>query len=107
MRKTIDFALDFVLDTVDYSSEDTIIPANEADLRLQPSADPMMKDQYCIVLWNDDKHSFEEVTKLLMDLTNRSSEEAAAFVRSADEQGREIVDMNSKVNHLLERQRRS
>ncbi len=72
------------------------------NLRLQPSADPMMKDQYCIVLWNDDKHSFEEVTKLLVDMTNRTPDDAAAVVRRLDEQGREIIDMNSNVNRLLE-----
>ena len=102
MRRTIGFALDFLLDTLDYSPDEPVVPANEADLRLQPSADPMMKDQYCIVLWNDDKHSFEEVTKLLVDMTNRTPDDAAAVVRRLDEQGREIIDMNSNVNRLLE-----
>ncbi|KAF4623369.1 hypothetical protein D9613_001400 [Agrocybe pediades] len=102
MRKTIGFALDFLLDTLDYSPDEPTVPTNEADLRLQPSADPMMKDQYCVVLWNDDKHSYDEVTKLLMDMTNRSPEEAAAAVRRLDEQGREIIDMNSNVIRLLE-----
>jgi hypothetical protein len=26
----------------------------QADLRLQPSGDLMLKDQYCIIIWNDD-----------------------------------------------------
>ncbi|KDR68822.1 hypothetical protein GALMADRAFT_1032198 [Galerina marginata CBS 339.88] len=102
MRRTIGFALDFLLDTLDYSPDEPTVPANEADLRLQPSADPMMKDQYCIVLWNDDKHSFDEVTKLLVDMTNRTQEDAAALVRRVDDQGREIIDMNSNVARLLE-----
>ncbi|KAF8957057.1 hypothetical protein BDZ97DRAFT_1954955 [Flammula alnicola] len=102
MRRTIGFALDFLLDTLDYSPDEPMVPANEADLRLQPSADPMMKDQYCIVLWNDDKHSFDEVTKLMMDMTNRTPEDATALVRRLDEQGREIIDMNSNVTRLLE-----
>jgi len=91
-----------MLDTLDYSPDEPIVPANEADLRLQPSADPMMKDQYCIVLWNDDKHSIDEVTKLIMDMTNRTYDEALALVRRVDEQGREIIDMNSNVLRLLE-----
>ncbi|KAF9481254.1 hypothetical protein BDN70DRAFT_876575 [Pholiota conissans] len=102
MRRTIGFALDFLLDTLDYSPDEPTVPQNEADLRLQPSADPMMKDQYCVVLWNDDKHSFEEVTKLLVDMTNRTPDEASALVRRLDEHGREIIDMNSNVNRLLE-----
>ena len=91
-----------MLDTLDYSPDEPMVPANEADLRLQPSADPMMKDQYCIVLWNDDKHSFDEVTKLLVDMTNRAPDDAAALVRRIDEQGRDIIDMNSNVTRLLE-----
>ena len=43
MRRTA-FALDFMLDTLDYSPDEPSVPANEADLRLQPVADPMMKD---------------------------------------------------------------
>lgn len=102
MRKTIGFALDFMLDTLDYSPDEPMVPANEADLRLQPSADPMMKDQYCIVLWNDDKHSFVEVTKLIMEMTNRTFDEALVLVRRIDDQGRDIIDMNSNVPRLLE-----
>ncbi|CAA7266385.1 unnamed protein product [Cyclocybe aegerita] len=102
MRRTIGFALDFMLDTLDYSPDEPTVPANEADLRLQPSADPMMKDQYCIVLWNDDKHSYDEVTKLLVDMTNLSQEDAAMLTRRIDEMGREIIDMNSNVARLLE-----
>ncbi|KAF8629016.1 hypothetical protein AX17_005872 [Amanita inopinata Kibby_2008] len=102
MHRTIGYALDFVLDTLDYSPDEPVIPTNEADLRLQPSADPMLKDQYCIVLWNDDKHSFDEVIKLLCDLTNRTREEASALAQKIDETGREVIDINSNVPRLLD-----
>ncbi|GLB36806.1 putative zinc finger in N-recognin (UBR box) [Lyophyllum shimeji] len=102
MRRTVGYALDFVLDTLDYSPDESTVPPNEADLRLQPSADPMMKDQYCVVLWNDDKHSFEEVIKLICDMTNRTREEASALAHRIDENGREIIDMNTNVTRLLE-----
>ncbi|KAG5634486.1 hypothetical protein H0H81_001778 [Sphagnurus paluster] len=102
MRRTVGYALDFVLDTLDYSPDESTVPLNEADLRVQPSADPMMKDQYCVVLWNDDKHSFEEVIKLLCEMTNRTSEEASAVAHRIDENGREIIDMNTNVTRLLE-----
>ncbi|RDB27292.1 E3 ubiquitin-protein ligase ubr1 [Hypsizygus marmoreus] len=102
MRRTVGYALDFVLDTLDYSPDESIVPANEADLRLQPSADPMMKDQYCVVLWNDDKHSFDEVIKLLCDMTNRTREEASLVAHRIDENGREVIDMNTNVTRLLE-----
>jgi E3 ubiquitin-protein ligase UBR1 len=95
MRRTIAFALDFMLDTLDYSPDD--VPANEADLRLQPSADPMIKDQYCVILWNDDKH-----VRLLCDLTGRLLEDAKAVEKRMEEIGRDVVDMNSNVGRLLE-----
>ena len=102
MRRTIGFALDFILDTLDYSPDEPSVPANEADLRLQPSADPMMKDQYCVILWNDDKHSHDEVVRLLCDLTGRTLEEAKAVEKRMEEVGRDVVDMNSNVARLLE-----
>ncbi|EEB86883.1 hypothetical protein MPER_16009, partial [Moniliophthora perniciosa FA553] len=102
MHRTVGYALDFVLDTMDYSPDEPSVPANEADLRLQPSADPMMKDQYCVIVWNDDKHSFDEVIKLICDLTGRSREEAAEMTQRVDENGREIIDMSTDVPRLLE-----
>lgn len=102
MGRTIGYALDFVLETLDYSPDEPTVPTNEADLRLQVSADPMMKDQYCVVLWNDDKHSFDEVIKILCDSTNRSREEASEMAHRIDENGREVIDMSVDVAHLLE-----
>ena len=102
MRKTVAYALDFILDTLDYSPDEPSVPTGEADLRLQPSADPMMKDQFCVVLWNDEKHSFDDLIKLLMDTTNRSREEANETVIRIDEQGRDIIDMHANAGRLLE-----
>ncbi|GBE78568.1 hypothetical protein SCP_0114570 [Sparassis crispa] len=102
MSRTVAYALDFVLDTLDYSPDETYVPATEIDLRAQLSGDPMMRDQFCAIIWSDDKHSFEELTQLLRDLANRSREEASEIVERIDEQGREIVDMNSNASRLLE-----
>ncbi|KAF9527898.1 hypothetical protein CPB83DRAFT_907266 [Crepidotus variabilis] len=65
---TLAYILDYILSILDYSPDEPVIPTNEAELRLQPSADPMMKDTYCVVLWNDDKHSEEEVRGLVAGL---------------------------------------
>lgn len=103
MSRTVGYALDYVLDTLDFSPDETNAPSTEADLRGQISGDPMqLKDLYCIVLWNDDKHSFEEVIQLLHDTTNRTREEAADIADRIDEQGREVVEMNTNVTRLLE-----
>jgi E3 ubiquitin-protein ligase UBR1 len=80
MSKTIGYALDFLLGTLDYSPDEPLVPANEADLRLQPSGDPMLKDQYCVIIWNDDKHSIEEAIQLIHDSTGRPLDEARDIV---------------------------
>lgn len=102
MSRTIGYALDFVLDTLDYSPDEPSVPANEDELRAQPSADPMMKDQYCVIVWNDDKHSFDELMLLVCDSTIWQKEEASDIAHRVDEFGREIVDMNTNMTRLLE-----
>ncbi|KAJ7220823.1 hypothetical protein GGX14DRAFT_432210 [Mycena pura] len=102
MGRTIGYAIDFILDTLDYSPDEPAVPANEADLRLQPTADPVLKDHYCVVLWNDDKHSYEEITELLADLTHISHDDAAELTRQIDENGREVVSSSTDTKRLLE-----
>ena len=102
MSRTIGYAIDFMLDTLDYSPDEPSVPLNEAELRLQPSADPMMKDQFCIIVWNDDKHSFDEVIRLICDMTARSREEADEMACRIDEQGRDVIDMSINAIRLLE-----
>jgi E3 ubiquitin-protein ligase UBR1 len=102
MSRTIGYALDFVLDTLDYSPDEPSVPSSENELRAQPSADPLMKDQYCVIVWNDDKHSFDELMVLVCDSTIWQMEEASDIAHKVDEVGREIVDMNANVTRLLE-----
>ncbi|KAI0045753.1 hypothetical protein FA95DRAFT_93210 [Auriscalpium vulgare] len=102
MNKTVAYALDFIIETLDYSPDDTSVPQNEADLRIQPSADPMSKDHYCVVLWNDEKHSFSEVVDLLVNVTARSREDAQAVADRVDEWGREVIETSIYVPHVLD-----
>ena len=102
MSRTVGYALDYVLDTLDFSPDDASAPTSEVDLRAQPSGDPMMmKDQFCVIIWNDDKHSFDEVIELLRDTTNRTREEASDIADRVDDQGREVVEMNNSIVRLL------
>lgn len=105
MGRTVAYALDFVLDTLDHAPDETLAPQNEAELRTQPTGDPAAAagtDRYCVVIWNDDKHSFEEVILLLCDLTQRTVEDATEIANRIDDQGREIIDMSSSMARLLE-----
>ncbi|KAI0307463.1 hypothetical protein B0F90DRAFT_1828673 [Multifurca ochricompacta] len=92
----------FVLETLDYSPDETSVPTGEADLRLQPSADPMMKDHYCVVLWNDEKHSFTEVIDLLCLLTPTPREEAMETANRIDDLGRDVIEMSTDVPRVLD-----
>ncbi|KAF7982421.1 hypothetical protein HWV62_28541 [Athelia sp. TMB] len=100
--RTIGYALDFLLDTLDYSPDEPSVPSTDEELRAQPTADPMQKEQYCVVVWNDDKHSFEELMLLVADSTIWSKDDASDVAHRVDEIGREIVDMNTNVPKLLE-----
>ena len=102
MSRTVAYALDFILDTLDYSPDETLLAKTEEALNSQPTADPLKKDLFAVMVWNDDKHSFEEVIRHLCDCCNCSPEEAANLVNNIDEQGREIVEMNSYSPRLLE-----
>ncbi|KAI0367458.1 hypothetical protein BV20DRAFT_970410 [Pilatotrama ljubarskyi] len=104
ISRTIGYAIDFVLDTLDSSPDETFLatPPSEAALRLQPTGDPLMHDQFAIIVWNDDKHSFDEVIELLHDITNRSREEASQIADRIDEQGRDIIEMSGHSARLLD-----
>ncbi|KAJ7086018.1 hypothetical protein B0H15DRAFT_844990 [Mycena belliarum] len=102
MARTIGCALDFMLDTLDLAPDEPAVPATAADLRLQPTADPMLREHFCVVLWNDDKHSFAEIAQRLVELTGCSRIEAAETARLVDENGREVVESGTDAVHLLE-----
>ncbi|KAI9059537.1 hypothetical protein FKP32DRAFT_1596096 [Trametes sanguinea] len=104
ISRTIGYAIDFVLDTLDSSPDETFMatPPTETALRLQPTGDPLMHDNFALVIWNDDKHSFDEVIELLHDITNCTREEAARIADRIDEQGREIIEISLKSSRLLD-----
>ncbi|EJD04513.1 uncharacterized protein FOMMEDRAFT_107268 [Fomitiporia mediterranea MF3/22] len=102
MSRTVAYALDFILDTLDYSPDETLLPTTEATLTEQVTADPLKKDLYAIIVWNDDKHSFDEVTRHLTDTCGCSTEEAANHTAKIDDHGRDIVEMNTYSPKLLD-----
>ncbi|KAJ7726568.1 hypothetical protein DFH07DRAFT_1000781 [Mycena maculata] len=102
MARTIGYALDFILDTLAASPDEPSVPASEGEVRLQASADPLLKEHYCVVLWNDDKHSYEEVATLLQDLTHVSRGDAVELTRAVDEDGRAVVATGADVTHLFD-----
>lgn len=102
MTRTISYALEFIVDTLDYSPDECNVPESEADLLSQPSQDPTEKDLFAIVLWNDEKHAFSEVNRQLMETCGCTMEEAVTHTDRIDEEGRGVVEMGSCNSRLLE-----
>lgn len=102
MSRSVAYVLDFILDTLDYSPDETLLAKTEEALNMQPTADPLKKDLFAVMVWNDDKHSFDEVIRHLADCCSCSLEEATNLAHNIDEQGREIVEMNNFSPKLLD-----
>ncbi|KDQ52976.1 hypothetical protein JAAARDRAFT_197766 [Jaapia argillacea MUCL 33604] len=93
IQSTLSLLLDFILSTLSLSPPTTTLPTTLSALHLQPTADPLSKDLWCVVVWNDDKHSFGEVGVLLRDCCGMEGEEVGEIVGRVDEEGREVVLM--------------
>jgi hypothetical protein len=88
MSRTVAYALDFVLDTLDFSPDETVLPQNEHELRKQDTADPIPSEIYAVLLWNDEKHSFNEVIHHVKDSTGCTIEEATRIANCIDQEVR-------------------
>ena len=86
MGRTVAYALDFVLDTLDDSPDEAVPPRDEDALRSQSSGESVAKECYAILLWNDDKHSFEEVIQNICESTGCSRDVASEMVVRIDEE---------------------
>ncbi|KAG8855791.1 hypothetical protein FRB91_001680 [Serendipita sp. 411] len=100
--KAIGCAIDFLLDVLDYSPEDTTLPTSQDALAAQVSADPLQKEYWAIVLWNDEKHSFDEAVAHLQHMTGCNLQQATAVVLRTDEEGRDVIEVAGDAKRLLE-----
>jgi len=80
MGKVIGCAFD------DYSPEDIALPPSFDALVAQPSASPTQNDYWAIVLWNDEKHSYDEAVAHLQHMTGCNLQQATAVVLRTDEE---------------------
>jgi E3 ubiquitin-protein ligase UBR1 len=86
MSRTVAYALDFILDTLDYSPDEAITPRTEEELKAQPTADPSPVDMFAVVVWNDEKHSFEDVAQIIGDTVGMARPKALKCADVIDEQ---------------------
>ncbi|KAG8874612.1 hypothetical protein FRB97_005779 [Tulasnella sp. 331] len=102
MSRTVAYGLDFVLDTLDFSPTETVLPQTEADLKKLPTADPLGNDLFSIIVWNDEKHSFDEGWQHLHDSLGCTSDEALDLTKRLDGEGRAVVEVSANVSRLLD-----
>ncbi|KAF8525093.1 hypothetical protein BU17DRAFT_41819 [Hysterangium stoloniferum] len=102
MARTIAYAVDYALDTLTNSPDDIIPPHGEHELRTQESGDPFGKEVYAVLLWNDEKHSFEEVINNVCEATGLPRYDVAEIVDRIDEEGREVVETSEDILRLLD-----
>jgi E3 ubiquitin-protein ligase UBR1 len=102
LHATIAIALDFLLSTLDASPDDTGVPHSDADVRTQPTSDPLTREMWTVLIWNDDKHSFDELARLVAETTGRTREEGMAFAMSVDEHGRDVVEMGADLRKCMD-----
>ncbi|CEL59965.1 E3 ubiquitin-protein ligase UBR1 [Rhizoctonia solani AG-1 IB] len=100
LARTIGYALDFLLDTLDFSPDEAT-PPTEADLGRHPTADPTPTDRFSVILWNDEKHSFDEVIHHLVVTTGMSQIEAVQTANKVDQEGRDIIRTGEDMTQLL------
>lgn len=97
ITKTIAYVLDYILDTLDFSPDDAVPPVEIAALRAQQTADPYENDLYAVLLWNDDKHSFDEVINNVREATGANVAEVSRSVDRIDEEvGRTLHSINNQ-----------
>ncbi|KIO33562.1 hypothetical protein M407DRAFT_231664 [Tulasnella calospora MUT 4182] len=101
MGRTVAYALDFVLDTLDFSPPELSLPPTEAELKKVSTADPLGNDLFAIIVWNDEKHSFDECISHIRDSVGCTWEEAAEFTNKIDGEGRAVVEVSSNIPKLL------
>lgn len=88
MTRTIDAVIEFILDALDGSPEETVPPKEEADLK-RLSVSMGREAPLATVLWNDEKHSFTEVAAALQELIGFTHKEGMRIAELVDNEVRQ------------------
>lgn len=70
VHRTLSVVVEYILETLDISPEETSLPKTADDLFHQLSSEPESRSDpttYSVVLWNDEKHTREDVMVQLGD----------------------------------------
>jgi hypothetical protein len=110
VHNTIAVVLDYLLETFAASPEDvspTTAPDvlrdceySHAALGIRDTADER-HPSYCCVLWNDERHSFEEVNEIVVKATKCTKAEAQKVAENVDAYGRHVIFTSENLNEAL------
>ncbi|ORZ04470.1 hypothetical protein BCR42DRAFT_198005, partial [Absidia repens] len=109
IHATIAIVLDYILETLatmpeDMSSPkltDDVIKANDDALVALDMMIASSENKYVCVLWNDDRHSFEDVHEIVKQATGCSKATAQHTADCVDAYGRHMVYTSSHLNDVM------
>ncbi|TIA88406.1 hypothetical protein E3P81_03498 [Wallemia ichthyophaga] len=99
-RLYVSTIIKFIIDTIAHSPTEFTPPTNIPQVKSLPTLKPESQSEpgpWSVVLWNDERHSFDEVIEqvsLAIDCSHSTS-------RTAAEHGREVLKSSSDINALL------
>ncbi|CAO3702627.1 unnamed protein product [Rhizopus stolonifer] len=110
IRETISVVVDYILETFAASSEDMTSSGTVQSIE-QDCVDShrafglpidLKSQSYACVLWNDEKHSFDQVISIVKRTIGCTNEQADAVAQSVDQYGRRIIKESKDIQSLLE-----
>ena len=117
VRETIGVVLDYILETFATSLEDVI--SSPRDVGTSVTMETITQDcidshkawnipvdiahqTYACILWNDEKHSFDQVIGTVREATGCSHEEAAHAAECVDIYGRYVIKESQDIEELIQ-----
>ncbi|KAK9463005.1 uncharacterized protein V1516DRAFT_620803 [Lipomyces oligophaga] len=113
IRGTITRVVDYIIDVISctpqdyqYSKDPNLVIQDRDSFKLDPSlyggeGDDKCDDNFALLLWNDEKHSFNEITALVCRATHRRESYGNSISMAVDEVGRKIVSRSDDLPSLI------
>ncbi|KAG0166761.1 hypothetical protein DFQ30_006800 [Apophysomyces sp. BC1015] len=121
IRKTIECVMDYILETFAVSPESSLETSETLPQNIQPDLyediarecenthealglrmpSDSEKQQYACVLWNDEKHTFNQVITIVTRATGCSKSQASKVAQNVDAHGRHIIAVSDDLTKLL------
>ncbi|KAI9278777.1 hypothetical protein BDA99DRAFT_554385 [Phascolomyces articulosus] len=108
IKATIQVVMDYILETFATSPENLSLRDKqqiqqdcEASDKALGMPDSGPRPMYACILWNDERHSFDEVIEVVMRATHCSKLQASKVAENVDAYGRHIVETSSRLDDLI------